>query len=526
MWRSPLILLTVLGLWSAANAQSAPPEGTARVHYNRPDGAFEGWTLHVWEDTSESVTWEAGLQPNGDDDFGVYWDVGLQDGADLLGFIIHKGDEKDPGPDMFLEPANTREVWIVSGDEAVYTSPPDPNAVVTPGDLTKARAHWLDRTTLVWDAELLEGVKVFLTSAPEGGLELTENGVESTRVGIQKFVELKPLPGGLADDLRAKFPHLADYPAYRLTDSDPADTLRGQLAVFATAEAGDFPIGKRLDATSVQIPGVLDDLYAEAARDEPLGVVWGGDTPSVRVWAPTARGVKLHLFPDAESEAEEVLELTRDDATGIWSTTGTPDWNGKYYLFEIQVYAPTTQQLETNLVTDPYSLSLSTNSTRTQIVDLDDPDFKPEGWDALAKPPLDAPKDVAIYELHVRDFSADDETVPQPLRGTYAAFSVDSDGTRHLRALVEAGLTHLHLLPVFDIATINENKATGECLRATSRATHLTALSSRRPSPLSVTRTPLTGATTRSTTPSLRARMRATPRVALASWSSARWFGA
>lgn len=42
-------------------AQSGPAEGTARVHYSRPDGVYDGWTLHVWEDTSESVTWEAGL---------------------------------------------------------------------------------------------------------------------------------------------------------------------------------------------------------------------------------------------------------------------------------------------------------------------------------------------------------------------------------------------------------------------------------------------------------------------------------
>ena len=52
-----------------------------------------------------------------------------------------------------------------------------------------------------------------------------------------------------------------------------------------------------------------------------------------------------------------------------------------------------------------------------------------------------------------------DESVPENLRGTYGAFTQDSSGTRHLRALAEAGLTYLHLLPVFDIATIDENRA-------------------------------------------------------------------
>ena len=65
-----------------------------------------------------------------------------------------------------------------------------------------------------------------------------------------------------------------------------------------------------------------------------------------------------------------------------------------------------------------------------------------------------------LYELHVRDFSVHDETVPDNFRGTFMAFTVpDSNGMQHLKALADAGLTHVHLLPVFDIATINEDKS-------------------------------------------------------------------
>ena len=84
--------------------------------------------------------------------------------------------------------------------------------------------------------------------------------------------------------------------------------------------------------------------------------------------------------------------------------------------------------------------------------------LKPPGWDATPSPHAGlAQTDMVIYELHVRDFSINDASVPGPLRGKYAAFTqADSLGMRHLRALADAGLTDVHLLPVFDLATVPE----------------------------------------------------------------------
>jgi pullulanase-type alpha-1,6-glucosidase len=103
---------------------------------------------------------------------------------------------------------------------------------------------------------------------------------------------------------------------------------------------------------------------------------------------------------------------------------------------------------------------LSRNSQRTHIVDLSSAALKPRGWDSLRKPSLDAPEDISLYELHLRDFSVNDTTVPAVQRGTFKAFTqLSSNGMRHLSALSFAGLTHVHLLPSFDIATINEDKS-------------------------------------------------------------------
>ncbi len=152
--------------------------------------------------------------------------------------------------------------------------------------------------------------------------------------------------------------------------------------------------------------------------------------------------------------------MTLDPLTGVWSITGEPSWKGQYYLFEVAVFVHATGLVEYNWVTDPYSLSLAMNSKRSQIIDLRDNALKPAGWSTLKKPALAAPEDISIYEIHVRDFSAYDASVPDALKGTFKAFTLkNANGVKHLKALEEAGLTHLHILPAFDIATINENKA-------------------------------------------------------------------
>lgn len=59
-----------------------------------------------------------------------------------------------------------------------------------------------------------------------------------------------------------------------------------------------------------------------------------------------------------------------------------------------------------------------------QIVDLSMLDLAPEGWSTEVFPPHVAPTDISVYELHVRDFSASDATVPEHLRGKYMAFTL------------------------------------------------------------------------------------------------------
>jgi pullulanase len=458
LFRIILAFALFAGMTPQPTVQASPPQqadaDTAVIHYHRPDGNYDGWGLHVWEDTTESVTWADPLPPTGEDDFGLYWEVGVLEDGETLGFIVHKGDEKDPGPDQFLDLTANREAWILSGDTNVYTKAPDPNAIVV-GNIGQQAAHWVDANTVLWDVADLPADAVFtLHYNANAGMTLGQAGVSGE--GIRDLVLSRAEDGPSAAVLE-RFPHLTGYAAFTLPENapNPAVLVRSQLAVTALSAAGDL-----LDATGLQIAGVLDDLFT---YDGALGVIWDGDTPTLKLWAPTAKNVRLFLYADpAAEEPTEIVNMRRgrDDELSVWSVTGTPEWDGMYYRYEVRVFVPSTGAIETNLVTDPYSFSLSANSTMSQIVDLNDPALMPEGWATLEKPALDAFTDIVLYELHIRDFSVYDESVPAEERGTYLAFTqADSNGVAHLRALADAGLTHLHLLPSFDIATIDEDKA-------------------------------------------------------------------
>jgi pullulanase-type alpha-1,6-glucosidase len=280
--------------------------------------------------------------------------------------------------------------------------------------------------------------------------------VDGTAIHGGATIRLSYDPAGLTDAEKAAWPNLAAFPAFRVRPSDLArvpDAMRGQ--VVAVDRAGD---GTLRAATGVQLPGVLDDLYAAAARTVHLGPAVDGQRTTIRIWAPTAQSVAL-LLRRPGSVTDEVLPMSRSDASGVWTVAGA-GWRDAGYLFRLRVYAPTTGKVETNDVTDPYSVALTANSARSVVADLaHDPRLRPAGWSGVRAPRIAGPVDNGVYELHIRDFSVGDRTVPAGHRGGYLAFTdAHSAGMRHLRALAEAGLRDVHLLPAFDIATVEERR--------------------------------------------------------------------
>ena len=430
----------------------------AVLHYHRPEGDYgpwddpnatwtEFWGLHVWDGAVAPTAWNDPVRPDRQDGFGLVYEVPLVAGASQLAYILHRGDTKDLPEDQFLDLATVgHEVWILAGVEE-YLLPILPADGVADANLNQQRAHFVSGEYIAWPFDTPAEATYELHHAPEGGLEVTDGQI----VGGES-IELGYDPDGLPSAITSTdgFFHLADRDALTVPDGVDLDAwLTGQLAVSATTTDGVL-----LAATSLQLPGVLDERYA---TDAGLGVVWHGASPSLHLWAPTAKSVTAHLYATSTSD-EPLVSVPMDRDGGVWSATGEQSWDRAFYLYEVEVYVPSTGQVERNLVTDPYSFSLAMDSTRSQIVRLSDPDLEPAGWAGLAKPAFDGQEQLSVYELHVRDFSANDATVPEEHRGKYTAFTLEgTDGIEHLRSLADAGLSHLHLLPTFDIATIPEN---------------------------------------------------------------------
>lgn len=330
------------------------------------------------------------------------------------------------------------------------------------------RAHLVDADTIAWPADLGGPVTAddtfTLHAAAEGGITVEDGAVTGgTPLGTLTLRE-----GGLTGAELEGRGHLADFLALDLTGVDRdqlAEALRGQLAIARTGTDGATAL------TGVQIPGGLDALYAEAAAEARLGPVVSDDGASLSLWAPTARSVTLQLLDPSDPETladpaavrsagyTEVL-LERDAASGVWSVEGPSGWEDRAYRFAVEVYDPALGRVVTSEVTDPYSVGLTLDSAASMLVDLEDPRWSPAIWEDTPAPVVEQFADQTIYEMHLRDFSAGDERLPEDLRGTYAAFGhPDSQGSARLRELADAGMTTVHLLPTFDIATIEEDRS-------------------------------------------------------------------
>ena len=266
----------------------------------------------------------------------------------------------------------------------------------------------------------------------------------------------------------AQHPHLVEFQAFKheLSTQESKQWLKSALMVMAKNSNA-----KISHVSYVQTGEVIDDLYTAGANDanevQDLGAVIKGESIQFKLWAPTAQQVKVQLFSTnasdahADKKAIEEVALVEDSHTGIWSVNVKASAE-IYYQYQVTVYHPKTEKVETINITDPYSLSLSVNSEYSQVVDLSASNTMPKGWLTQADNLVKNPEDNIFYETHIRDFSAHDDSLSDHAQqGKYGAFDErkvgNSTGINYLKALREAGINNIHLLPTFDLGTINED---------------------------------------------------------------------
>ena len=185
-----------------------------------------------------------------------------------------------------------------------------------------------------------------------------------------------------------------------------------------------------------------------------LGAVISGDTTTFKVWAPTASKVVLNLFTAGNDvDAYQNIEMVKGEK-GVWSYTENCG-HGTYYTYTVTTSAGTQEAV------DPYAKAVGLNGERGMVVDLSQTD--PAGFDkdTLAHP-ISSYSDAIIWEIHIRDFS--NQITDSRYKGKYLAFTETGLTNEHgipvgIDYLKELGITHVHLLPVYDYATVNEADA-------------------------------------------------------------------
>lgn len=186
-----------------------------------------------------------------------------------------------------------------------------------------------------------------------------------------------------------------------------------------------------------------------------LGVIYSPEFTTFRVWAPTAGEITVRIYDQGHEGNLLETHSMKSDRDGTWMLKLRGDRKNLYYTLQARI-----GEKWMNEVPDMYAKAVGVNGNRGMIVDL--AGTNPEGWDSYTKPPLESFADIVIWEIHVRDFSIHPSSGAVN-RGKFLAFTETGTlspegmktGIDHLK---ELGITHVHLLPVFDYATIDETR--------------------------------------------------------------------
>lgn len=187
---------------------------------------------------------------------------------------------------------------------------------------------------------------------------------------------------------------------------------------------------------------------------EDLGATYSKDFTLFKVWAPTQNDIKVIIYDNHHEEQGKIYPMSYGK-NGVWELSLEGDYGNKYFNYIVEIDG---KEFETP---DPYAKGATANGNKGMIVDFKS--VNPKGWDNHKVPKSLQLNQTVIYEMHIRDFSID-KLSGMKNKGKYIAFT--EKGTKGIGGistgldhLIELGITHLHLLPVFDFASVDEAKS-------------------------------------------------------------------
>ena len=361
-------------------------------------------------------------------EYGAKVIVNVPEGIEEIGFIVRR-DCSDPGGSSWGSATKDYEADrfapITGRETVVYLQPGDPNQYISnDGGKTLDMAKKFTVAGMIDEYVIQYQITPKATIGSLDQIKVYKNDVEV------KIAEVSTLGKEAAKgEIRLEEP--LDLSAnYRVALDGFGDKVVIPTAIF---DSQFFADNYHYDGTD-------------------LGAVIHGDSTTFKVWAPTASRVVLNLFEAGDGAAAyKSVEMVKGEK-GVWAHTEECG-HGTYYTYTV------TTAVGTQDAVDPYAKAAGVNGDRGMVVDLSRTD--PAGWDdAELDDTIDHYSEAIIWEVHVRDFSNKIASSQYP--GKYLAFTETGLTNEYgqpvgVDYLKELGITHVHLLPVYDYATVDES---------------------------------------------------------------------
>lgn len=387
---------------------------TLRLHYHREDGDYDGWDAWLWEEGKDG-----GAYDFEEEDGEMVATKELTPGTTSVGFIIRTKDwAKDVDEDQFIDisemVSGAVDIYVESGVEG-YTKEYGEDAVVGT-KVKKAR----------YDGE--GSVEVTMTGEIEGDTD--------------SAFSVKGLEGTVAiDSVEAEKDN-----TYQVKLAEPLEDAKSYTITF---EGNEY----KIIMPNIYSTDAFEEKYTYTGDD--LGATWTKEKTTFRVWAPTADAVKVNLYESGTPDTDDLVEqiTMEQDVNGTWVASKEGDLNGVYYTYLVTVNGAE------NEACDPYARTTGVNGKRAMVIDLSS--TNPEGWDEDTDPHAgNNITDDVIYELHIRDLAMDENSGIKnagKFLGLTETGTTTPNGTpTGIDHIKDLGITHIHLLPVYDYASVDE----------------------------------------------------------------------